>query len=210
MKRYVLGILVCLGIPLLYFLFNSLYFDGGAEVLTAKKNKLQSVPLDESKKEGESSRDNRNDVKEKNSELEDINRGFGQGDLNSQESSQRVLSRVEEKDFESFPKAQEKRETSNQKGRNNKMKEENAIILSELPEGAYYIQDNSLTDEWGVVLQHEKLPEELKNAKNYTITIGNKTYDLTENRFDSTIYNGDVSNLQHTKEDVKAGVVRKK
>lgn len=87
---------------------------------------------------------------------------------------------------------------------------ENQFVLSSLSEEAYKIQDNSLTDEWGVVLRQNLLPDSFQDATCYTITIDGKTYDLTKNVFDSNIYNGGVSNIDHTQDQVRTGIVKKK
>ncbi|PAQ13279.1 hypothetical protein CD798_15910 [Bacillaceae bacterium SAOS 7] len=81
------------------------------------------------------------------------------------------------------------------------------IELQDLPEGAWEVQDNTVTDTWGVVLQHDKLPADMQNAEKYTITIGEKTYELTKNKFNSNVYSVQVSSVEHTKAEVEAGVV---
>lgn len=83
------------------------------------------------------------------------------------------------------------------------------FVLNELPEDSWEIQDNSLTDEWGVVLRQDQLPEALQGGTSYTITVDGLSYELTENVFDSNVYNGQASNLEHTEEEVEKGMITK-
>lgn len=83
-------------------------------------------------------------------------------------------------------------------------------VLDTLPEGSFEIQDNTITDTWGVVLRYDQLPEELQDAESYTITIDGVEYDLTINKYNDNVYNGQVSSVEHTEEEVSKGVVNKK
>lgn len=87
---------------------------------------------------------------------------------------------------------------------------EMGYVLNELPKGSFEIQDNTITDTWGVVLKLDKLPEELKGAEAYTITIGEKTYDLVLNKYNDNVYSGQVSSVEHTQEEVGKGTVKVK
>ncbi|PAQ13258.1 hypothetical protein CD798_16005 [Bacillaceae bacterium SAOS 7] len=84
------------------------------------------------------------------------------------------------------------------------------IELKSLPEGSYEVQDNTITDTWGVVLVFDKLPADLQSKKGYTITIGSETYDLTLNKFNDNIFSGQVSSVKHSKEEVAAGFIKTK
>lgn len=83
-------------------------------------------------------------------------------------------------------------------------------VLSELPEGSFEVQDNTVTDTWGVVLLIDQLPEDLQQAEAYTVTIGETTYDLTLNKYNDNVYSGQVSSVEHTQEEVEQGIIRKK
>lgn len=83
------------------------------------------------------------------------------------------------------------------------------IVLNTLSDDAWEIQDKSLKDVWEVVLREDQLPEELQNAESYTITIDGKKYELIENIFLTHVYNGQVSSIEHTEEEVESGVVAK-
>lgn len=83
-------------------------------------------------------------------------------------------------------------------------------VLSELPEGSFEVQDNTVTDTWGVVLLIDQLPEDLRQAEAYTITIGEQTYDLKLNKYNDNVYSGQVSSVEHTQEEVEQGMIRKK
>ncbi len=85
----------------------------------------------------------------------------------------------------------------------------NEFALNNLPAAAWEIQDNTATDTWGVVLNHDQLPAELQGADSYTITIDGETYELTKNRFNENKFTGQVSSVKHTETAVKAGVVEK-
>lgn len=98
-------------------------------------------------------------------------------------------------------------EKVNEDGQENEKSEE--FILKELPEGAWEIQDNSLTDEWGVVLRQDQLPEILQEATSYMITVNGESYELSMNMFDENVFNGPVSNLEYTEEEVENGVITK-
>lgn len=82
--------------------------------------------------------------------------------------------------------------------------------LNTLPAEAFEIQDNTITDTWGVVLKHDQLPEELQGGESYTITIDGTVYDLTLNKYNSNVYNGQVSSIEHTEEEVGQGAINKK
>lgn len=82
-------------------------------------------------------------------------------------------------------------------------------VLKSLPKVSYEVQDNTSTDTWGVVLKHDQLPNELKEAESYTFTIGTKVYDLKLNKFNANVFNGHISSIEHTKEEVEAGIVKR-
>lgn len=86
----------------------------------------------------------------------------------------------------------------------------NGLVLNSLPATAFEVQDNTITDTWGVVLRHDQLPAELKDAESYTITVGDKIYDLKLNKFNSNVFNGQVSSVQHTLAEVEVGIVKRK
>lgn len=81
----------------------------------------------------------------------------------------------------------------------------NTLELQSLPDDSYEVQDNTFVDKWGISLKIGQLPVVLRESSGYSITINGKTYDLILNRFDSNIYSGQVSSIEHTKEDVLRG-----
>ncbi|WP_100401544.1 hypothetical protein [Bacillus sp. FJAT-42315] len=97
-------------------------------------------------------------------------------------------------------------DSTDKKGKDEEMTT-NGMVLKSLSNSAYEIQDNTITDTWGVVLVFDQLPTELQSKKGYTITVGDQTYDLELNRFNSNIYSGQVSSSEHTKEEVENGVI---
>ncbi len=97
----------------------------------------------------------------------------------------------------------------NEKSEENITDQIKGIPLSTLPPEAFEIQDNTITDTWGVVLKYDQLPKELQDAESYTITIGEVVYDLTINKYNDNVYNGQVSSVEHTEEEVGEGLINK-
>lgn len=87
---------------------------------------------------------------------------------------------------------------------------QSATVLNTLPTGSYEIQDNTITDTWGVVLKQDKLPAGLRSSTGYVIQVEGKSYELTKNKYNDNIYSGQVSSLAHSKEKVAAGSIRPK
>lgn len=81
------------------------------------------------------------------------------------------------------------------------------IVLKSLPKGSFEVQDNTVVDSWGVAVHHNQLPAALKSAESYTLTIDDQVYELKLNKFDKSVFGGQVSSTEHTKEEVEAGVV---
>ncbi len=72
---------------------------------------------------------------------------------------------------------------------------------------AYEIQDNTIVDRWGVIIKLDRLPEELRNAAGYTVLIGEKTYELTLNKYNSNVFNTQVSSIEHTKNQIEQAII---
>lgn len=94
-------------------------------------------------------------------------------------------------------------------GKNNKVSG-SQIILNSLSNTAYEVQDNTITDSWGVVFVHDELPKELQGAESYQITIGDEVYDLKRNKYNAEVFGGQVSSIKHTKKEVDNGIITKK
>lgn len=75
---------------------------------------------------------------------------------------------------------------------------------------AYEIQDNTFVDKWGVVIKLDRLPEELRNAKGYTVAIGDKSYELSLNKYNSNVFNTQVSSIEHTKAEIEKAILTAK
>lgn len=84
---------------------------------------------------------------------------------------------------------------------------QNEIILNTLSDTTYEVQDNTITDTWGIVLVPENLPTGLKGAQGYTITIGDMTYELKVNKYNSNVYSGQISSVKHTLSEVKESIL---
>lgn len=101
-----------------------------------------------------------------------------------------------------------KLEVSNE-GKNNKVSG-SQIVLNSLSNKAYEVQDNTITDSWGVVFVHDELPKELQGAESYQIAIGDQVYDLKRNKYNAEVFGGQVSSIKHTKKEVDNGIITKK
>lgn len=84
---------------------------------------------------------------------------------------------------------------------------QNEIILNTLSDTTYEVQDNTITDTWGIVLVPENLPTGLKDAQGYTITIGDMTYELKVNKYNPNVYSGQISSVKHTLSEVKESIL---
>ncbi|MEK4712015.1 hypothetical protein [Sporosarcina sp. FSL K6-5500] len=166
--------------------------------------------------------------KEKNGSVDGEQKGIaeGQQDVNEGKLDEAGTSKTNsEQSTESEPTGKgEERTQAENKGKDSVkvqgFKEDNETIvgkkekvrgtvLNSLPKVSYEVQDNTDTDTWGVVLKHDQLPNGLKEAESYTITIGAKVYDLKLNKFNANVFNGHISSIEHTKEEVEAGIVKR-
>lgn len=83
----------------------------------------------------------------------------------------------------------------------------NEVVLNTLSNTAYEVQDNTITDTWGIVVDPANLPLELQGVQGYSITIGNLTYALEANKYNANVFSGLVSSIHHTLAEVKAGIL---
>lgn len=84
---------------------------------------------------------------------------------------------------------------------------QNEVKINTLSNTSFEIQDNTFADKWGIVLDPENLPAELKSTTGYSIKIGEQSYELTVNKFNNKVYNVQVSSLEHSFEEVQAGTL---
>lgn len=101
---------------------------------------------------------------------------------------------------------QEKEMNDKKKERKDKEMTNQGTELSSLG-NAYEIQDNTFVDKWGVVIKIDRLPEALKGAEGYTVSIGEKSYELHLNKYNSNVFNTQVSSIEHTKEDIEKAIL---
>ena len=108
----------------------------------------------------------------------------------------------------STPTQAEKEKEENTKNKSEGELSVSGTVLNTLT-GAYEIQDNTDVDRWGVVLFNDKLPSELQGGPNYELKIGEASYTLKLNAFNSNVYSVQVPSTLHTQTEVEAGTIYK-
>lgn len=111
----------------------------------------------------------------------------------------------EQKQEDGSSNGKKEQDNQNEKGNEEQMTNK-GTVLSSLGT-AYEIQDNTVVDRWGVIIKLDRLPEELKSAKSFTVSIGDQAYELRLNKYNSNVYNTQVSSIEHTKDQVEQAIL---